>query len=320
MTLTIVGSVLVLFLFLTLYFVNFSTHQKRLHKIKIISVSFLFVLILLTGCSTPSATDDIMEEPEETIIENKPSVKNKENESVDQTETNQVEADDKEKSNENQHESTGVTLIPAKVIHVTDGDTIKVQLQDGTEEKIRMILVDTPETVHPSKPVEPFGPEASQFTKDTLSNAEIDLELGIEERDRYGRLLAYIYLKDGTMYNKLLLEKGLARVSVFPPNTKYLDEFKAIEQEAKNQKLGIWSIEDYQSSNSAPDTNNQSETSTIPNQSNPSGPCTIKGNINSRGEKIYHMEGQQFYEKTNPEEIFCSEEEAQAAGYRKSMR
>ncbi len=221
--------------------------------------------------------------------------------------------------------------IVASVTRVVDGDTIVVNM-DGKEEKVRMILVDTPETVHPSKPVEPFGPEASEFTKETLDGQQIGLEIGVQERDKYGRLLAYVWLGD-KMFNKLLLEKGLARVSVYPPNTKYVDEFKEIEAQAKDKSIGIWSIEDYthddlnkstadSHSSSLSSSNISSNNAKAEQGSSPANreDCNIKGNISSSGEKIYHIPGGTYYDRTNPEEWFCSKEEAEAAGYRASMR
>ncbi|MCY9399762.1 thermonuclease family protein [Bacillus haynesii] len=133
------------------------------------------------------------------------------------------------------------SLISAEVVNVVDGDTIDVRLKSGKQERVRFILVDTPETVHPKKGEEPFGREASDFTKKTLSGQKVDLKLGVQERDKYGRLLAYVYLKDGTMINELLLQKGLARVAVFPPNTEFVDQFRDIEVQAKKEYKGIWS-------------------------------------------------------------------------------
>ena len=132
-------------------------------------------------------------------------------------------------------------LISAEVVNVVDGDTIDVRLKSGKQERVRFILVDTPETVHPKKGEEPFGREASDFTKKTLNGQKVDLKLGVQERDKYGRLLAYVYLKDGTMINELLLQKGLARVAVFPPNTEFVDQFRDIEAQAKKEHKGIWS-------------------------------------------------------------------------------
>ncbi|WP_082418973.1 thermonuclease family protein [Massilibacterium senegalense] len=302
-------------LVLSFIFILFLYKQSFIFNRKYIGIIASFILLfVVAGCSSTSTAEST--KPNENIIKNEESTDTKENKQKQQENPEETVVNEEPQANIPAVE--GVSLIPATVIRVTDGDTIKIRLDNEKEEKVRMILVDTPETVHPNKPVQPFGPEASQLTKDTLSGASIGLELGIEERDRYGRLLAYVYLQDGSMYNKTLIEKGLARVAVYPPNTKYLDEFKALEQQAKTEKLGIWSIEDYQSSSITNNSNqNNTSTSTTPT---PSGSCDIKGNINSRGEKIYHMPGQQFYDKTNAEEIFCSEDEAQAAGYRKSLR
>ncbi|WP_326137084.1 thermonuclease family protein [Bacillus paralicheniformis] len=132
-------------------------------------------------------------------------------------------------------------LISGVVVNVVDGDTIVVRMKNGKQERVRFILVDTPETVHPKKGEEPFGREASDFTKKTLSGQKVDLKLGVQERDKYGRLLAYVYLKDGAMINELLLQKGLARVAVFPPNTEFVDQFRDIEAQAQKEHKGIWS-------------------------------------------------------------------------------
>ncbi|MED4727042.1 thermonuclease family protein [Aneurinibacillus migulanus] len=143
-----------------------------------------------------------------------------------------------------QQTATG-KLIPAKIISVTDGDTIKVEL-NGKKETVRLLLVDTPETKHPSKPVQPFGPEASAFAKKMLKEGkEVQIEIDVSERDKYGRLLAYLWV-DGKMFNEMLLEKGLARVAyVYPPNVKYVDQFRAIQKKAQTAGVGIWSIENY---------------------------------------------------------------------------
>jgi micrococcal nuclease len=110
---------------------------------------------------------------------------------------------------------------------------------------VRLLLVDTPETVHPDKPIQPFGAGASAFAKQSLSGQNIKLEIGQSKRDKYDRLLAYVYA-DGNMFNKMLLKKGLARVAyIYPPNTKYVDEFKSIQKQAKQNALGIWSIKNY---------------------------------------------------------------------------
>ncbi|TFE02918.1 thermonuclease family protein [Jeotgalibacillus salarius] len=185
--------------------------------------------------------------------------------------------------------------LSGEVTYVVDGDTLDVKLGDGSDERIRLLLIDTPETKHPTVGVEPYGPEASEFTSQ-LEGEFVELELDVSERDRYGRLLAYVWHNE-EMFNEKILAAGLARVSVYPPNTRYVDEFKATEGEAQREELGIWSLENYKT--------DQTDES-----------CTIKGNVNSRGDKIYHTETSSYYEQTIPEEWFCSVEEAENAGFR----
>lgn len=130
-----------------------------------------------------------------------------------------------------------------KVTRVVDGDTIIVNF-DGKEERVRLIGIDTPESVHPdsSKNVEE-GEIASNFTKEALEGKEVILEFDVQERDQYGRLLAYVWLGD-TMFNKILLEEGYAQVSTYPPNVRYVEDFTAIQKQARENNKGFWE-EDY---------------------------------------------------------------------------
>lgn len=139
--------------------------------------------------------------------------------------------------------------ITAQVTDVVDGDTIHVLIRNK-KETVRFVLVDTPETKHPTKPIEPFGPEASELTKTLLAGKQVKLVSDVSERDRYGRLLMYVWV-EGRMVNELLLEKGLARVAVFPPDVKYLEAFRAIQKKAQEAELGIWSLENYVKDNKA---------------------------------------------------------------------
>lgn len=134
----------------------------------------------------------------------------------------------------------------AVVTRVVDGDTLILNLSNGEEERVRLLLIDTPESVHPDKEEEMFGKEATEFAKEMLQEgSKVVLERGNPERDQYERLLGYIWI-DGVNLNQKMIEKGFARVAyVYPPNTKYLDEFKQAEREAKEQKKNIWSIEGY---------------------------------------------------------------------------
>lgn len=133
--------------------------------------------------------------------------------------------------------------VDAKVTRVVDGDTIEV-LMNGKIEDIRMLLLDTPETKHPSKPVEPFGPEASKFAKETLEGKNVGIEVGLEERDRYGRLLAYVWIGNKT-YQEMVLEKGLGVTAYLYNDLRMLEQFHKAQNIARNKKIGVWSIPGY---------------------------------------------------------------------------
>lgn len=124
------------------------------------------------------------------------------------------------------------------VVSVVDGDTIKVSI-NGKTESVRLIGVDTPETVHPTKGVQPYGPEASAYTKQRLTGQQVRLEFDAEQRDKYGRLLAYVWLGD-EMFNATLLREGYAQLMTVPPNVKYVDQFTALQQEAREAGRGLW--------------------------------------------------------------------------------
>lgn len=101
------------------------------------------------------------------------------------------------------------------VTRVVDGDTIEVQR--GGMIDVRLIGMDTPESVHPSEPVECHGPAAAELTKRSLEGDMVRLELDVERRDRYGRTLAYVW-DDARLFNQVLVERGFATVSTYPPN------------------------------------------------------------------------------------------------------
>jgi micrococcal nuclease len=123
-------------------------------------------------------------------------------------------------------------------IRVIDGDTIVVETAD-TQEKVRLIGVDTPETVHPSKPVEYFGKEASEFTHKKVEGKRVRLEYDWRSRDKYGRLLAYVYIEDGTFLNAEIIRKGYGFAYTRYP-FKYLEDFRRYEKEARRNNRGLW--------------------------------------------------------------------------------
>ncbi|WP_288008037.1 thermonuclease family protein [Kyrpidia sp.] len=134
--------------------------------------------------------------------------------------------------------------IAAHVTKVVDGDTMDVSY-NGKQDTIRLLLIDTPETHKPDTPVEPFGPEASAYAEQVLAGRDVKLELDGPQRDKYGRLLCYLWVGD-QLFNKMQIEKGYARVAyVYDPPYKHYDELLAAEQKAKNAGIGIWSIPGY---------------------------------------------------------------------------
>lgn len=124
------------------------------------------------------------------------------------------------------------------VTRVVDGDTIVID-HNGKDEKVRLIGVDTPETVKPNTPVQPYGKEASDFTKKHLTNQYVRLEYDREKEDRYGRTLAYVWLGD-EMFNVILAKEGLAKAKFYPPNDKYRIRINQAQKEAQKQQLNIW--------------------------------------------------------------------------------
>jgi len=124
------------------------------------------------------------------------------------------------------------------VVRVVDGDTIYVQLADRVE-KIRYIGVNTPEIHHPIKGEEPGGREAAAMNRRLVGGRPVRLELDVRSRDRYGRLLAYVWLGD-TMVNAELVRRGYAQVMTVPPNVRYQDLFVKLQREARDAGRGLW--------------------------------------------------------------------------------
>lgn len=126
--------------------------------------------------------------------------------------------------------------LEAVVQRVMDGDT--VEMAGG--EKVRYIGLDTPELHHPRKPVQWYGREAKEFNRQMVEGKKVRLELDVDRRDKYKRLLAYVFLEDGTFVNAELLRKGYARLLTFPPNVKYVDLFVKMQKEARDARRGLW--------------------------------------------------------------------------------
>ncbi len=213
------------------------------------------VLALIIGCSNTDQTQqaEIELKKKDPTVESKANVSSTaqpmatQQSTEDATATTQVE-NKKEETKPTAPEVENKKIIPTKVKRVVDGDTMEVSI-NGKTETVRLLLVDTPETKHPDKPVQPFGPEASAFAKETLLGKNVKIEIDVSERDKYGRLLVYLWIGD-KMFNQMLLEKGLARVAyVYPPNVKYVDQYREVQKRAQQAGIGIWSIENYAQDN-----------------------------------------------------------------------
>lgn len=214
-----------------------------------------------------------------------------------------------------------------KVLRVVDGDTIRIDY-NGKDEKVRFIGLDTPETKDPRKPIQCFGREATAKMTEFAENKNIRLEFDKTqgERDKYGRLLAFVYSEDNKNLAYEMIRQGYGNEYTYNSNPyKYQNEFKEAARKAREENKGLWAENTCAGNATKPaDTPAPKPQPTpayspapAPQPQQSQGACVIKGNVGRNG-KIYHMPGQKYYNKTNPEAIFCSEAEAQSAGFRRS--
>jgi len=216
---------------------------------------------------------------------------------------NQNQPEDEPAQIEDEQSFTSQSINTFKVTRVIDGDTIEIE----GGQKVRYIGIDTPETVDPRSLPQCFGKEAASKNRELVEGKNISIEKDVSETDKYGRLLRYVYLDD-IFINDYLVRQGYAYASSYPPDVKYQNQLKQAQLEAQEQNRGLWAR-----------CQNQNSSATIYNMEG----CQIKSNISSSGEKIYHLPGQKYYNKTvidegKGERWFCTEDEAQSAGWRKS--
>lgn len=126
------------------------------------------------------------------------------------------------------------------VVRAVDGDTIEARI-GGRLEDVRYIGVDTPETVKPGTPVQCFGHRAADFDRRLVEGRRVRLVFGVERRDIYGRLLAYVYIGH-RFVNAELVRRGLARTLAIPPNTRYRALFGRLERNAARRGRGLWGV------------------------------------------------------------------------------
>lgn len=192
------------------------------------------------------------------------------------------------------------------VVRVVDGDTI--ELADG--QRVRYLGIDTPESVDPRKGVACFGREAAERNRDLVEGQAVRLQRDVSDRDRYGRLLRYVYLGD-ELVNEQLVRDGYARTHAYPPDVRYQSRFEAAERDARAAGRGLWSA--CTTLRPVPE----------PAATDAFEPLMIKGNISANGERIYHSVECASYAKTRidltaGERWFVTPQEAQAAGWRRA--
>lgn len=134
-------------------------------------------------------------------------------------------------------------FVNAKVTRIIDGDTLEVEYKNE-EYKVRLLCIDTPETVKKGVDVQPYGRQATEELIKMVLNKEVKLIFEKDIKDNYNRLLAYILLNNGTCVNAALVEQGLARVEIVRPNNMYKDYFNELQDNAIKVKIGLWSLPD----------------------------------------------------------------------------
>lgn len=209
----------------------------------------IFLFIVGFALALPSSQEPQVANTPSTQITEKEKVTQKQDEQ--ETQVAQVLSLTDEQKPQEATPNSPLTLEKAVVISVTDGDTIAVRLENGAEEKVRFIGVDTPESTTQQ---EPYGKEASAFTKNQLDGKTVYLEKDVSDRDKYGRLLRYVWLEPPAeenneneirtkLFNAILLLRGYAQVATYPPDVKYTnDYFVGFQAEAREANKGLWGI------------------------------------------------------------------------------
>lgn len=205
--------------------------MKRAYSI---SVLFLVSLQLLVGCSTNNS-DIVIGKNIKQVIEDEKKIDGR-SISDNKKEDSKTNRDIKEDLSAKYKTYDLSDKEKVKVLRVIDGDTF--ELTNGS--KVRLIGVNTPETVKANTPVQAYGKEASDFTKKMLTGKTVYMAKDVGDTDKYGRLLRYVFLEDGKMYNEILAREGYARVMTIQPNVQYQKLFLQAERDAKGNNRGLW--------------------------------------------------------------------------------
>ncbi len=216
---------------------------------KIVALLIIGSILIFSGCGTTLSSSE--DEEYEPVVKETEAPETRSDDAVkEETVEDEKEVTKEEKVTTSAPVKTvpkeGTTdQIPVTLVSITDGDTIRV-MYNGVNEPVRYLLIDTPETNHPRLGKQPYGTEAKERNRALVNSGNLTLEFDVgEKRDKYGRLLAYVYV-DGKSVQEALIRDGLARVAyVYPPNTRHLTPYEEAQQVAKSKKLGFWAIEDY---------------------------------------------------------------------------
>ncbi|WP_412519051.1 thermonuclease family protein [Staphylococcus simulans] len=244
----------IVFIIYIAMFVFLWIQGKQKKAAGIIALAAFILSLMFFGMSEPDAKPEATNNQtaettqDKTQDESKDTNKEEQSEQPKATPKSEKELDNKQKEEKRELKSepktqpNGLVREEVEFTRPVDGDTVRLRYE-GKESAFRLLLIDTPETKHPKKGVEPYGKEASDFTKNMLMNAakvEVEFDKG-GKTDKYGRYLAYVYA-DGVMVNNALVRQGLAKVAyIYPPSITYLDQLKESQRLAQQEHLNIWS-------------------------------------------------------------------------------
>lgn len=221
-------------------------------------------------------------------------------------------------------DSSAPHVLVGQVVEVIDGNTIRVNLGDRAE-TVRYIGINTKETNLPTRGPEPSGVEGAEANRELVARQQIRLELDAQERDREGRLLAYVYVAD-KMVNAELVRRGSAEIMTVQPNVRHRDLFVTLEQEARDEKRGLWAdpSEPTTPTSVAQAGSNTGERPGVPPESAWTCPVSqpIKGNRStySSGRCIFHVPDGELYGATKPDRCYATVDNARQDGCQAARR